>query len=383
MAFNLVIWMSYLDYYSVSYPLLENFETIGYGQLQYFQLVGLPSVVFNSKISYGSVSSAVGVCNTSTTTSYDEANALMTLSFNDYSIQDVTTESACRYSIIGGLIESQLSFLAPSLAQQAVDINVKVESFSTSLAVNYGMLPLSYLSQVEVLTSFEFRNTTFEYASYIDIRYPRMDVIYCVENLTALPEDLEMRTADWSLCMVKIGNVLALPLFNHIGGSLATPQECTCDAMTVDDALNSTCNNFRVMTSLMYFSGDVAPDVSTVLNSVGSNDPQLIMRAATTLARVIIKYENYSYFNSAAFDAMHYSVAKHLETVDDSIDTQEYRNSAFQFCELDSPTTGDISTCNLVTFFKADSVTTISEYKLHLDYAACSESPIFVGDEAW
>ena len=47
LAFNLLYWMAYLNIYSVDFPMATNFSAIGKGQLQYFQMTGKPSKVFN------------------------------------------------------------------------------------------------------------------------------------------------------------------------------------------------------------------------------------------------------------------------------------------------------------------------------------------------
>lgn len=46
LAYNLIYWTSFLHYYSVQFPSTQNFSTIGLGQLQYVQMTGDPTEVF-------------------------------------------------------------------------------------------------------------------------------------------------------------------------------------------------------------------------------------------------------------------------------------------------------------------------------------------------
>jgi hypothetical protein len=59
----------------VENPASENFDEIGFGSLQYFQLAGLPNVVFDTDVKIGSVYSVYGLCNATSYTLYDQQNA--------------------------------------------------------------------------------------------------------------------------------------------------------------------------------------------------------------------------------------------------------------------------------------------------------------------
>lgn len=47
LAYNLLLWMIYLDSYSVEDPHSNNITAIGQGHVQYFQMTGTPSQVFD------------------------------------------------------------------------------------------------------------------------------------------------------------------------------------------------------------------------------------------------------------------------------------------------------------------------------------------------
>lgn len=47
LGYNIMLWISFVEYYSVEYPTLTNFSSIGSGQLQYFELAGNPYQVFD------------------------------------------------------------------------------------------------------------------------------------------------------------------------------------------------------------------------------------------------------------------------------------------------------------------------------------------------
>jgi len=47
LAYNVLLWTSYVRYYSVDYPSSNNYSEIGSGQLQYFQMSGSPYQIFD------------------------------------------------------------------------------------------------------------------------------------------------------------------------------------------------------------------------------------------------------------------------------------------------------------------------------------------------
>jgi hypothetical protein len=47
LAYNLLYWMSFVHYYSVEFPTLTDFSSVGKGQLQFLQLTGNPKKVFD------------------------------------------------------------------------------------------------------------------------------------------------------------------------------------------------------------------------------------------------------------------------------------------------------------------------------------------------
>lgn len=74
LAINLIIWITWIEYYSVSYPQTTNFTAIGFGQLQSFTMTAMPSVVFDLSHARSNVAAVSGSCNVTGYTSYDQAN---------------------------------------------------------------------------------------------------------------------------------------------------------------------------------------------------------------------------------------------------------------------------------------------------------------------
>jgi len=60
LAYNLIYWMSFIDFYSVQFPTHTNFTSIGKGQLQYLQMTGYPKQVFDLTYQMVRVTSYMG-----------------------------------------------------------------------------------------------------------------------------------------------------------------------------------------------------------------------------------------------------------------------------------------------------------------------------------
>ena len=60
LAFTIVLWSSYVEYYSIQSPGSSNFTALGSGQLQYFQMTGSPSQIFDLEFQSSSILSMYG-----------------------------------------------------------------------------------------------------------------------------------------------------------------------------------------------------------------------------------------------------------------------------------------------------------------------------------
>lgn len=60
LAFTIVLWSSYVEYYSIQFPGSNNFSALGSGQLQYFQMTGSPSQIFDLEYQSSSILSIHG-----------------------------------------------------------------------------------------------------------------------------------------------------------------------------------------------------------------------------------------------------------------------------------------------------------------------------------
>ena len=47
LAFNIMLWITYIHYYSVDHPTATNFTAIGSGQLQFIEMSGNPYQVYD------------------------------------------------------------------------------------------------------------------------------------------------------------------------------------------------------------------------------------------------------------------------------------------------------------------------------------------------
>jgi hypothetical protein len=71
--------------------------------------------------------------------------------------------------MMGYLVQSSLVWINDVLTSDILDIPLKVESLSTALAINFGLLPIAYLAYSEKILDFTISGTSFEYATYFDI----------------------------------------------------------------------------------------------------------------------------------------------------------------------------------------------------------------------
>ena len=103
----------------------------------------------------------------------------------------------------------------PALAND-VHIMIDTRSFMIAMAVNTGVAirETNYDFEVSDVQNVTISGTDFGYFNLIDTtRYPGMTPILCLEGV-------------W--CVVKVGLVIALPIFDHYGDNLNSPSK-PCD----------------------------------------------------------------------------------------------------------------------------------------------------------
>jgi hypothetical protein len=137
----------------------------------------------------------------------------------------------------------------PTLQYNSMSISVNTESMSVAMSVNMGIMRLDnlYLAQplnypVRIRTS----EGTFTYVinEYFDIRFYKMDAIYCMTHFGAVPSGYPT-----IICALSIaGTTLALPIFNPFGGLSSSDAliPCTCPS-------SEACQSFRLLSGYILF----------------------------------------------------------------------------------------------------------------------------------
>ncbi len=342
LAINLVLWMTYVRFYSTEYPLNIDFSNIGRGNLQYAQLTGDPTVVFNTKYSGLALGSSHGICEIPALVNYDEANGNFEATMTQDTILNAT---ACR-AVTQPFIYQKNINLDPYFS-----IDLDVRSLSVALGINLKFNNIRDLMPAsDKLPQVTLGTTIYTVGTYFDIRFPEMSSIFCVYNETVLSPTAPQIT---QLCLVSSGSSVFLPVFNHMGNSLKIPTYCDCETGT---GKSKQCNYFFLMAGLIAFD--------PVVNS--SSIQVSLKRALTLLAK---HNSNYEQLNRAAFNASASSVFHALNSADSSIKTSQYISNAYNFCRLDADTV-----CSLITFYTLDQDNAVTKFHFPLTNGSCEDT---------
>jgi hypothetical protein len=347
---NLMFWMSYVQYYSVDFPTATNFSSIGHGQLQYLQMTGDPSQVFDLSYTQGHLMNQNGYCGIDSYASFDQANAMLSADLN---YTEFIHTSTCN------TIVNPLSFgYFPTVDQNNFLLSLDVLSFSTAMAVNLGILLIADLGIASSsFYEFEFQNTTYLTGQYFDTRYPSMNTIVCIQNMTAFPAGSKGVQA---MCMYLLGQTLALPVFNHFGQSKVEPVYCDC----ATNGKSDECQSFNLLSGLVFYPA--APQTSSTTSALSI----LQNTGVFDLVRAVVKYPTYAEFNRAAFNASWAAAAPAYGQEASYISTTSWRRNAYKFCAL-APS----SVCSVMVFNSLDGTSKkVSSYKYQLTNGSCYNS---------
>lgn len=160
-----------------------------------------------------------------------------------------------------------------------------------------------------------------------------------------------------ALCVMTVGGVYGIPIFNHAGASFDTPVPCNCSQ---HDSLNLTssyanCNLFNFLSGFLFWP------------AAGSSP--------TYALQLAIDYNyDYAVINTAAFNASFInSYFAYQSPYGATYQTQNYRDQVFQFCEVKG------TACSMVVFTSFDATPNqinwaISDYYFQLNQGACRDT---------
>eukprot|EP01033_Poteriospumella_lacustris_P007220 gene7220-5196_t len=351
LAYNLVLWTSWIRYYSTADPSMVNFTSQGLGQLQYLQMTGEPAVIFNANRHQAVISSQYGLCGVVGYTSYDMANArVMTeVNYTYYSAQPL-----CMVAL-----QPQLFGYIASVDNNIFTYGLDVNAFVTAMAVNYGILQLQDLGIAsQTVYRFTVDGNAYVGQQYFDLRYPYMTPILCVRNTTSLPSGAGVLLQ--RLCFVLESEAVTLPLYDHFGVSYRYPIPCRCGAANQNAGSLPPCQVFNMLASLLYY----VPSKGT------TSIQELIIDQLENLLQIVYGYESYSDFTLKGFNASWSAAAEAYGRRASETLSPTWQKNAFGFCALPSG-----KRCSLMTFNSYNAINRIvSEYKYQLSNGSCANT---------
>ena len=206
---------------------------------------------------------------------------------------------------------------------------------------------------------------TINVGQYYDERYPGMDALYCIRRYNS---DDGVLGAKFT-CLVKVGLVFGLPIWNHFGESLEEPVPCKCPAP------GANCQSIDILSGLVLFVSD---DKGTPFDSM----TQVI---AALLAVDELPNVAGDSLSTRAFNASWYTPPRLVRQGGSPYDsllvpplpqTPSSRRRAFDFCST------PLGSCTLLVTRSVNplpkvSLNKISPTYLILSNGACSAGNIF------
>lgn len=298
---------------------------------QRFTLFADPRNVFNREKFLGSVGSNRGHCLTnSSSTDFHISSGRLTLTMK---VDEIEDSKNCSDSIKPSVFGYE-----ETVDKDKVVLGIDIRALVTSFAVNIGVLEMVEVEEIvgshDLIT---LPSGTLSIAKYYDPSYPGMQYITCLTDFSN------------PLCIVQMGNAVALPFFQHAGNSTDWPVPCNCSNPDIGDLSDEThpCHRFTLMASLLYYD-----------NGTASSIFELIQRYNMT---EIAAKSYLGMFLSSAFGA---SSSRSQELYSNAT-----LHEAFDWCHSD--TYGD---CNFLVFSAWDETRvdfTVNQYYYQLRHGAC------------
>eukprot|EP00981_Chlorochromonas_danica_P013749 scaffold6829_cov162-Ochromonas_danica.AAC.5 len=209
---------------------------------QRFTLFADPRNVFDREKVMGSVGSSSGFClPNSSTTNFHTTNGRISLAMD---VSEIYEDPACNAAIKPYLFGYQ-----PITDLGNVFLSLDIRALVTSYALNTNVMEMNEVE--EVIGSYipigeSSTGKMIGIGSYYDPSYPGMQSITCLSNYSP------------QVCIVTIGSVIALPIFQHVGNSTEWPILCDCRNPDLGDLSDEKhpCHQFNFMASLLYYNTD-------------------------------------------------------------------------------------------------------------------------------
>lgn len=354
-AHNLILWMSFIRFYSTTTSVQSEVHALGDGNVQYFQLTGHPSIVFNKEFVFADLSGAAGHCNILGDAFFDEANSLL---IQDYQFEEFNADPVCSSAL--NPVNVGFNEASGSIFRVSLDIR----AFSTAMALNLDYIHIQDLRHLEEQPfSFVYNDVTYNVTRYFDIRYPTMEPIYCSYNVSEIPPSSLPET----FCTIVLVESVFLPVFNHLGASTYLPEYCNC---STDVGNSELCHEFRMMVGLIFYPLPAFdPTTDTIEN--------MISRQLITLLKVIEKNGGYEKVNRNSYNASFIQSATFYKNLSETLSGENAATAAHDFCFIDG------TSCTVLNFFETEIRShTISDFQLQLPEPSCDDT-FSIPDSAW
>ena len=365
LAVNLVIWMSYIRYYSLDDPEMSpaELEKIGSDNLQYMEFSGDPAIVFKGPYQQAVISGYKGACNVSgLLTSYHTSDAIMRLEIGKTAVAKMALDDVCN-TAASSTIFAKLWGKKDRVSRFDFD----VRSFSTAMSVNMGFTPLATLGVTDDITIHTINGVDYQIGNYFDKRYNTMASITCITDATPNSPNndaTDIETKD--LCLIHHGQSYFLPVFNHLGTSLDTPIPCDCDSTKDDDI----CDLHYLIPSLIFYKTDSNFGYGEIVDTADEQWEKLLSLRQ--------KYTTYLELNTAAYTASATAVISYLGYSDQTFDESSF-TAAHEFCYYNNS-----DYCSMITFASLnDADKSISPYQYKLDFGHCNDTFSILDTDAW
>ena len=138
---NLLIWSNWISFYSVQYPNTRDYQSIGFGNLQSFQMSSDAKYIFNSFAGGQYFGTKYGTCAEFDLTSYDLANGNWLVDY--YDVEVLQRVASCKMATSSLYLKNVFDTEANS-----TQLSFNVQSFMTAAAVSSGIQDLISLKPV-------------------------------------------------------------------------------------------------------------------------------------------------------------------------------------------------------------------------------------------
>lgn len=293
-------------------------------------------MIFNKENTVGTVSNYKSDCNATSTSSFNPSTGIMQVT---YSIDDYNNNPSCNEN---GSPE-QFGY-SPYSRASMFTIDFDIRTLITVAAVNDFVSSPHDLQLVDEVT-YSVGGASYYSASYVDPRYPGMEPIFCL-----------FKDHDTPNCLLTIGSMYGLPVFNQIGANYTHPEQCICEeqlAKGITKDYYNPCNQFNFLTGFLYW-------------------PQLTVNNQNAAIEMLLKYSSKN-ISELAFAPMYtagaYGVASPARA---SFNSPAQRDAMYEFCNSSS-----YGPCSMVTVSSFD--TSMQSYAVStnyftIQYGACKDT---------